>query len=100
MLEYKTKGDTATVLLSGELDHSASMSVKRSLDEIIADRRIKNLVLDLKELTFMDSAGLGVIMGRYKQLAGRSGNMAVKNVSKPIDRVFTVSGIYSIVKKL
>ena len=100
MLEYKTRGDTATVFLEGELDHSAAFSVKRSLDEIIADRKIKHLILDMKNLTFMDSSGLGVIMGRYKQLAIRNGQMAVKNVSASIDRVFKVSGIYSIVKKL
>ncbi len=100
MVDYRTRGDTATVLLSGELDHSAAAAVKRSLDEIIADRKITTLVLDLKNLTFMDSAGLGVIMGRYRQLAGRSGQMAVKNVSSSIDRIFTISGIYSIVRKL
>ena len=100
MVEYKTRGDTATVFLQGELDHSAAFSVKRSLDEIIADRKIKNLVLDLKNLTFMDSAGLGVIMGRYKQLVIRNGQMTVKNVSASIDRIFTISGIYSIIKKL
>ena len=56
-------------------------------------------MLDLKELSFMDSAGLGVILGRYRTLSLRGGRLIVSGMSAPIDRIFRMSGLYALVER-
>ena len=48
----------------------------------------------------MDSSGVGVIMGRYKLIKPRGGNVTVTNINKAIDRILTISGLYKIVSRL
>jgi len=91
--------DTVTVQLEGELDHASADRVRASLDALIADPGIRRLVIDLKRLTFMDSSGIGVIIGRYRTLSRRNGSLAVRGASPQVDRIFQMSGLYQIVEK-
>ena len=100
MIEYKIKGDTLIVALEGELDHSSAPQVRDELDELLGNRHVKKLVLDFSRLAFMDSSGLGVLMGRYRILTQRGGQMMIKNVSSTMDRILNLSGMYSLVQKL
>ncbi len=83
----------------GELDHHTAAAAKEKLDRLII-RTNKDLVLDLKNLSFMDSSGLGMLLGRYKTLKAAGHNLYVKNPNRQIEKVFNVSGIYKIIKKL
>jgi len=98
--EYKRLKDTLTVVLEGELDHHTAEKVRNELDMLIDDISIKNLILDLKYLSFMDSSGVGVILGRYKAIMKRNGSIAVKNANPQIDKILEISGLYRIIKKL
>lgn len=91
--------DTVTVQLEGELDHYCAERIRASLDALIADPGVKRLVIDLSRLTFMDSSGIGVIIGRYRTLSRRNGSVAVRGASPQIDRIFKMSGLYQIVEK-
>ena len=91
--------DTVTVQLEGELDHCSAERVRASLDALIADRRVKRLVIDLNRLTFMDSSGIGVIIGRYRTLSRRNGSVAIRGANPQVDRIFQMSGLYQIVEK-
>lgn len=91
--------DTVTVQLEGELDHCSADRVRASLEALIADQNIKRLVIDLKKLTFMDSSGIGVIIGRYRTLSRRNGSVAVRGPSAAVDRIFQMSGLYQIIEK-
>ena len=91
--------DTVTVQIEGELDHCSAERVRASLDALIEDARVKRLVIDLGRLTFMDSSGIGVIIGRYRTLSRRSGSVAVRNPSPQVDRLLQMSGLYQIVEK-
>jgi stage II sporulation protein AA (anti-sigma F factor antagonist) len=86
--------------LYGELDHHSAMQTRESLDRLISMYQDTDLVLDLKNLSFMDSSGLGVIIGRYKKLKSSGRSLYVTNPSRQIDKVMNVSGLYSIIKKL
>ncbi len=99
-IHVKRQSDYVTAYLTGELDHHTADGFRAELDEVIKKYRNTNLILDLKNLSFMDSSGLGVILGRYKKLKSYGNSMYVKNVSKQIEKVFDVSGIYRIIKKL
>ena len=87
MLEYERRRQTLTVRLQAELDHSAAACMRAELDALLEDKSIRRLVLDLKKLNFMDSSGIGFIIGRYKQMARRGGSMAVMNPDGHMDRI-------------
>ena len=99
-MEHERRRDTVLVKLEGELDHCSAQAVRRELDGLISDPQVKKLVLDLKNMSFMDSSGIGVILGRYRTLAMRGGAVAVKNMNPHVQRIFTLSGMGQIIQIL
>lgn len=97
-MEHEREKDTVTVYVTGELDHCSASSVRRQLDAVIAAPGVKRLVLDLKDMTFMDSSGIGVILGRYRELRERGGSVAVKNMNPQVEKVFTLSGMKQVIQ--
>lgn len=85
------------VSLSGELDHHTAKKVKDLAEEVIKNKGITNLVFDFTKLTFMDSSGIGVVVGRYKLVSSLGGHVAIVNNSATIDRLLTMSGIKKII---
>ncbi len=83
--------------LSGELDHHTAKSVKDLVEEVIKNKGVTNLVFDFTNLTFMDSSGIGVVVGRYKLVTSIGGRVAIVNNSASIDRLLTMSGIKKII---
>lgn len=81
---------------SGELDEYVSAAAKQTMEAIIYSNSFKTLILDLKELNFMDSTGIGVLIGRYKQLKSRNISTYTINVGENVDKIFRMSGLYDI----
>ncbi len=100
MVNHERRRGAMVVALSGELDHRRADQLRPELDELLKDPKIKELVFDLSGLSFMDSSGIGMVLGRYKMMARRGGSVSVKSVSAQIDRVFELAGLYQIVRKL
>ena len=100
MIKHTARGDTMTVVLEGELDHHSAQSVRAELESLIASPHVRHLVLDLGKLSFMDSSGIGVVLGRYKTLAKRGGSVSVRSPNAHVDRIFAMSGLYQIVDKM
>ena len=100
MLEYEKQRHTLTVRLRSELDHCAATELRSELDALLQDKSIRCLVLDLKRLKFMDSSGIGLIIGRYKLMARRGGSVAVSGPRDHIDRIFEMAGLYQLVERL
>lgn len=98
-LKYETNNNTLIVELEGELDHHVAEDIRIELDDIIERKRIRNLIFDMGLLHFMDSSGIGVIMGRYKNISKLGGKVAVVEVPDKIDKIFTLAGLYRIVEK-
>ena len=99
-MEHERKKDTVTVRITGELDHCSAQTVRRELDALIAEPGVKRLVLDMADMTFMDSSGIGVILGRYRELRERGGSVAVKNLNPQVEKVFTLSGMRQVIQTL
>ena len=93
------RGPRLQVKLSGELDHHSAEQTRNMLDTLLKDITVRDLTLDLSGVTFMDSAGLGVVLGRYRILSMRGGHFTVTGMSGAIDRIFRMSGIYAIVDR-
>lgn len=88
---------TLIVALSGELDHHSATEVKDMVEAIIKNRGVQNLIFDFSELTFMDSSGIGVVVGRYKLIAAMGGNVAIVSCNKTVDRLLNMSGITKLI---
>ena len=93
------RGQRVIVRLGGELDHHSAGEIRQCLDGLIRDFTVRELQLDMTNVTFMDSAGLGVVLGRYRTLSARGGKLIVSGVRACIDRVFRMSGLYALVER-
>ena len=99
-MEHEIMKGTLLVRLKGELDHCSAQSIRRELDRLIDDPGVKKLVLDMEEMTFMDSSGIGVILGRFRALSLRGGTVAVKNMNPQVEKVFLLSGMNQVIKTM
>lgn len=99
-MEHEKKRDTLTVYLSGELDHCCAQSIRRELDALISDSAVRHLILDMKQMSFMDSSGIGVILGRYRALSQRGGMVSVKNMNPQVRRIFLLSGMQQVIRMM
>lgn len=101
-MQIKVKNYRATLTFSlfGELDENAAELVRKVMDEEIEAVEPCEVVIDFNGVSFMDSTGIGVLLGRYKKLSKRDVPIYVKNLSSHIDKIFTASGLYRILKKI
>ncbi len=98
-ISFETKDNILIAELEGELDHHTAKEVRDEVDRTIDAFFIQHLIFDFKEVTFMDSSGIGVIIGRYNKIHDANGRVSVINCNKYVDKIFTVSGLYSIIEK-
>ncbi|UOF92925.1 anti-sigma F factor antagonist [Fodinisporobacter ferrooxydans] len=84
--------------MSGELDHHTAELVRNRVDQELGGRECQHMILNLSGLTFMDSSGLGVILGRYKRVTQGGGRMAITNVDPQIRRLFEMAGLLKIIQ--
>ena len=93
---YDRSGNTLKVTLWGELDESSAESVRNSLDRNILLSDAGRIIFDFSRLSFMDSAGIGVLVGRYKKFAARSVGFFITSPNPTVDKILKLSGIYTI----
>lgn len=93
MLDTKYKNDILTVKLKGEIDHNSAAKLRTAIDSQINALRPKMLELDFSKVGFMDSSGIGLIMGRYRSMGLIGGKIKVVNVPENIGRIISLSGI-------
>ena len=91
-------GTTLVVKVSGEIDHHTSAELREEMDREISLRNIVNLVLDFDGVPFMDSSGIGVIIGRYKQIQARGGKTMIIRVQPQVDKILELSGLKKILE--
>ncbi len=87
------------ISLKEELDHHNAIRIRDKADKLIERNHIRHVIFDFSGANFMDSAGIGVIMGRYKKVIFIGGKAAVVNVNTTVDRIFKLSGLYKIIEK-
>ena len=87
------------IALRGELDHYGSFDLRRALDQSLVTCRERRVVFDLSGVSFMDSAGIGLLLGRYKQLKNRGCVMELCGAQGSVDKLLRMSGLYQIMKR-
>lgn len=95
-LQVRHARNVLIVRLAGELDHHAAGQVRSTIEAELEKGIYYHLVLNLAELDFMDSSGLGVILGRYKQVTELGGRMTLCSVKPSIYRLMEMSGLFRI----
>lgn len=97
-VRFETKQHVLLVRLTGELDHHTTENLRTQWQEVLAEREVKHVILNLDSLSFMDSSGLGVILGRYKEVKQNGGEMVVCSISPVVKRLFDLSGLFKIIR--
>lgn len=95
---FYIKGDTLVVCLSGEIDHHVAEKIRNDIDDEIKLYETKNLIMDFSKVTFMDSSGVGVVLGRYKKVGERGGTVTIRNADRLVRQILDMSGIFSLMK--
>lgn len=97
-LKFDRNEDKMIVYLIGELDHHSAEEVRNKIDDRIEREKITKLIMNFSGVTFMDSSGIGVVIGRFKKLSLKNGTVSIVEVNDNVKRVFELSGMFKIVK--
>ena len=92
-LNFDFNDGVLRVAIVGEINHHSAVFVRQEIDEKIQELRPQNLVLDLAGVPFMDSSGLGLIMGRYQRMQELGGTLTVANPSAEHKKIFKLAGL-------
>lgn len=90
---FETNGTTLVAKLSGELDHHSASGIREKVDLKLTSGIYHSLILDFEEVTFMDSSGIGVIMGRVKNMALSGGTVSVANPNGNVEKMLHMGGL-------
>ena len=90
-------GRTLSATPSGELDHHQAERLRTQIDAAFDKSMCRNILLDMSNISFMDSSGIGMIIGRYKKAESRGGRLVLAGMDEGISRVFSLSGLAKIV---
>lgn len=91
--EVKKRDRLLVVRLFGEIDHHKAASLREELDNLILSERPQRLVMDLSCVEFMDSAGLGLLMGRLRLMRELGGSMALQRPSKGVAKILRLAAM-------
>lgn len=95
-MKYQIQENCLTIFLPNELDHHNAEEIRKSSDHLIERNHIKHVIFDFKATNFMDSSGIGVIMGRYKQVSLFGGAVWAANTNERIKKILLMSGVTKI----
>ena len=92
--------DQLTVYLQGEIDHCCAGRLRKEIEKNLEEKEIKRLMLDFSHVSFMDSSGIGMLIGRYKTMADRGGRVFARGMQPTVRRLFHMAGLHRIIADL
>ena len=99
-IKNRLLNSTLYISLAGELDEMCSSFTRNELDNIFESSNFRQIVIDLSELTFMDSTGIGILIGRYKKMKAKNIPIFICNPNNHIEKIFKMTGLYEIMPKI
>ena len=97
-VEINVTGEVVTAYLKGELDHHTAREMREAVDNAIELNMPTLLVLDFSGISFMDSSGIGLVMGRYKKLLKSGAELHITGVNPTINKVMRLAGLEKLAK--
>ena len=95
-MKYQVQENYLTIFLPQEVDHHVAEEMRKSIDAIIDQNHIKIVIFDFQNTDFMDSSGIGVIMGRYKIVYLLGGEVWAVHVNERMKKILNLSGVTKI----
>ena len=97
-MRVQVQGAALTLELSGEIDHHSAAELRDKVDKAYERSGCKHIVFDFTDVAFMDSSGIGMIIGRYKNAEKRGGQVALAGMCREVQRIFDISGLSKIAR--
>lgn len=98
IMEYQVQENCLTIFLPKEVDHHNAENIRKSADSVIEKNHIKYVIFDFENTEFMDSSGIGAIMGRYRLIHLIGGEVWAVHTSERIRKILTMSGMTKIMQ--
>lgn len=95
---YKVENRILMYQMPREVDHHVAKDLCKELDRLVESYGIIELVLDFSRTEFMDSSGIGVVIGRSKTMRFRGGSIAATGISKRVDTILRSAGLYQLLQ--
>ncbi|GHU41116.1 anti-sigma F factor antagonist [Clostridia bacterium] len=86
------------IFMPKELDHHSAQDLRTETDFLLARYPVRGMVFDFQETTFMDSSGIGMILGRCKQMGFCGGRVCAIHLNPQVQKIFRMSGLYKVVE--
>lgn len=99
METFELKKGCLIIRIRDELDHHRAIALREEADKRIEKEGARHVIFDFTGVPFMDSSGIGMVMGRYKKVIFGGGRAFVTGVGPGVDRIFRISGLYKIIEK-
>ena len=93
---FYIEGDTLIVELYGEIDHHGADKLRKNIDEEMQVYGTRNLIFDFTRVVFMDSSGIGVVLGRYKKVKALEGTVLIRNANRLVKQILDMSGVFTL----
>ena len=97
-IEINVAGEVVTAYLGGELDHHTAREMREAIDTAVELNMPSLLILDFNGITFMDSSGIGLVMGRYRNLVKTGAQLNIVNMPDNIHKMMKLAGIEKLAK--
>ena len=94
---FQVKGNILTIRIPEELDHHSAEAIREGSERILENQTIRQIIFDFRRTQFMDSSGIGLIMGRYRALGMGKGCIKAVNVSSYVEKLLHLSGVHKFI---
>ena len=95
---YELKEGCLTISMPKELDHHSAEQLRMEADLLIDSYRVRNLVFDFSGTEFMDSSGIGVLIGRCRNMSYCGGSVRSQHMNDRIQKIFRISGLHKLIE--
>ncbi len=95
---FQLEDEILRIMVPKDLDHHNCIAIRETADSIMLQENVKEILFDFQNTEFMDSSGIGVIVGRYKNIKCLGGRVSAIHVSERIKKIFLLSGLSKMIK--
>lgn len=97
IIDIYEKNRNLIVQISGDIDHHSLENTRDKIDKAFSRSNAKNIIFDFKNVEFMDSSGIGLVIGRYRLIENNGGRVGAANINNDLKRIFEISGLKKII---
>ena len=99
MLCFERRGRKLIAYIEGELDHDSTAIMRAEIDNQLYDRSLTELIIDMAGVSFMDSSGIGIVLGRYRRMQERDGRLYLSGLGGSAEKILRMAGVLGLVER-